>query len=127
MKRGATVVSVSIGLAVAVASAVVYSRFLADRSPVRPPNQPGNTVSSLLSVMTWGPASVKSRRPTGLQERTCRSMGPALVLHGLWPQPKSQQLCGCSEVRRRPGRKHTGNDMPSLDLPDDVQARLGRR
>ena len=125
MKRGdATVVSVSIGLAVAVVAAVVYSQFFLDRSPVRSPNEPGDSVSSLL-VMTWGPSlcEVEAANP-GCKSGHVGQMGPTLVLHGLWPQPKSQQLCGVPKsVADRAGNTQ-GNNMPSLDLPGDVQARL---
>jgi len=124
MKRGdAAVVSVSIGLAVVVVAAVVYSQFFLDRSPVRP-NSPGVSVSSLL-VMTWGPSlcEVEVANP-GCRSGHVGQLGPTLILHGLWPQPKSQQLCGVPKsVADRAGNTR-GNNMPPVDLPRDVQARL---
>lgn len=125
MKRGdVAVVSVSIALAVAVASAVVYSQFFLDRSPVRPPNEPGNSVSSLL-VMTWGPSLCEVEAAnSGCKSGHVGSLGPSLILHGLWPQPKSQQLCGVPKsVADRAGNTQ-GKSMPSVDLPGDVRARL---
>lgn len=125
MKRGdAAVVSVSIALAVAVVTAVVYSQFFLDRSPVRVPNGPGDSTSSLL-VMTWGPSLCEVEAANaGCKSGHVGSLGPTLILHGLWPQPKSQQLCGVPKsVADRAGNTQ-GNAMPSVDLPGVVQARL---
>lgn len=125
MKRGdAAVVSVSIGLSAAVIAAVVYSQFYLDRSPVRARHEPGDSVSSLL-VMTWGPSlcEVDAANP-GCKNGHVGQLGPALVLHGLWPQPKSEQLCGVPKsVAERVGNTKGGN-MPSVDLPNEVRARL---
>lgn len=125
MKRGdAAVVSVSIALAVAVVAAVGYSQFVLDRSPVRSPNEPGNSVSSML-VMTWGPSLCEVEAAnSGCKSGHVGQLGPTLILHGLWPQPKSEQLCGVPKsVADRAGNTR-GNNMPAVDLPRDVQARL---
>jgi len=125
MKRGdAAVVSVSIGLAAIVAAAVVYSQFVVDRAPARPTNEPEASVSSLL-VLTWGPSlCVVDPSNPGCKNGHVGRLGPTLILHGLWPQPKSQQLCGVPKSVADRVENTRGKNMPSVELPSDVQARL---
>jgi ribonuclease T2 len=118
MRRGdAAVLSISAVLGAVVVAAVVFSVFVEDR-----PREPASTVAadstSSLLVVTWGP----SLCATDGSNPGCRSghvgkLGPTLILHGLWPQPSTEQFCGISKNQR-------DGSLSSLNLPQAVQTDL---
>lgn len=114
MKRGdATVLSVSAVLAVLAAGAVVGSLVL-DR---RPQPAPADSAASLL-VLTWGPSLCEVEPSnTGCRSGHVASLGQTFVLHGLWPQPATEQYCDVP--RRTPDRSRS-----AVPLPDDLKASL---
>jgi len=117
MKRGdATVISVTAGLAVVVIAAVAFSVLVLDRKP-RPTETAANSSSSLL-VVTWAPSLCKVEPSnSGCRSGHVGSLGPSFVLHGLWPQPSTEQYC---EVPKgTPDR-----DRKPVQLPPDLQASL---
>lgn len=125
MKRGdVAVISVSAGLAAVVVAVIVVRLLADDRSPGSSANEPGSSTSSLL-VMTWGPSlcKVASSSP-GCANGHVGRMGRTLILHGLWPQPGSEQFCGVPEpVAGRSGGSPDAN-LPTVTLPADVQTQL---
>lgn len=117
MKRGdATVTSITVGLSVVVVAAVAFSLLVLDRKP-RPAETAAASSSSLL-VVTWGPSLCKVEPSNaGCQSGHVGSLGQSFVLHGLWPQPSTEQYC---EVpKRTPDR-----DRKPVPLPPDLQASL---
>ena len=118
MRRGdAAVLSISAVLGVAVVAAVVFSVFVEDRQRGPASNVAANSTSSLL-VVTWGPSLCATDR----SNKGCRSghvgqLGPTLILHGLWPQPSTEQFCGLPKGQR-------AGSLPSLNLPQAVQTDL---
>lgn len=125
MKRGdAAVFGISAALGVIVVAAVAVSLLVIDRRPDPSANEPANSTSSLL-VLTWAP-SLCQVEPSN---RGCRNghvgrMGPAMLLHGLWPQPKSEQFCGVSTTVAEQARDPESADLPPLNLPADVETSL---
>lgn len=115
MKRGdAVVFSISAVLAVAVVAAVSYSLLVVDRKP-SDAEVSGSSVSSLLAL-TWGPSLCKVEPSnSGCRSGHVGQQGQVFILHGLWPQPSSEQYCGVPQ--RAAGR-------PAVALPQDVQAGL---
>lgn len=125
LRRGdVTVISISAGLAAVVVAAVVFSLFVTDRSNGFSADEPGASSSSLL-VVTWGPSlcKVESSNP-GCKSGHVGKLGRKMILHGLWPQPPSEQFCGVPKGVADRVRDLHGADMPSLSLPADVQANL---
>jgi ribonuclease T2 len=117
MKRGdATVISVTVGLAAVVIAAVAFSVVVLDRKP-RPTETAATSTSSLL-VLTWAPSLCKVEPSnSGCRSGHVGSMGQSFVLHGLWPQPSTEQYC---EVPKgTPDR-----DRKPVQLPPDLQASL---
>jgi len=115
VRRGdTTVIWVSVVLAAVVVGAVTFSLRVLDREP--PHEAAGSSTSSLLTL-TWGPSlcAVDSSN-IGCRSGHVGSMGRSFVLHGLWPQPASEQYC---DVPRR-----SGGAKPPVALPDDVRADL---
>lgn len=111
-RRDAKVLAISAGLSLAVVAAVVYS-FVLDRRPVGP--EPGNSSSSLLTL-TWGPSlCMVDAANAGCKSGHVGRMGQSLVLHGLWPQPSTEQYCGVPQ---------RGADRRTVDLPDGVRKAL---
>ena len=118
MKRGRVGASFGyVAVAAIVLGAIIAVLILRDRSPDRPANAAGASTSSLL-VMTWGP-SLCTVEPSN---SGCRSghvgrLGRSFVLHGLWPQPSTEQYCevpkGTADRNRNP-----------VPLPADLQASL---
>lgn len=115
MKRGdAVVVAVSAGLAIIAVAAVVFSVVVLDRK-ARP--APDASSSSLL-VLTWAP----SLCPIEPSNSGCRSghvdsLGAKFMLHGLWPQPSSEQYCDVP--RQTPDKARQ-----PISLPDAVSSQL---
>lgn len=125
MKRGdVAVFSVSAGLAAVVVAVVVFRLLGTDRSPGSLPDDSGSSTSSLL-VVTWAPSlcKVESSSP-GCANGHVSKLGRTLLLHGLWPQPASEQFCGVpTAVAGRPRGLHDA-DLPAVILPEDVQTKL---
>lgn len=124
MKRGdGTVITVSAVLAVGVVAAVTYSQFVLDREPT-PTVRSAESTSSLL-VMTWGPTlcTVEHTNP-GCSSGHVEAMGTALVLHGLWPQPRSEELCGVSHTIAEEVRNVHSGSMPALAIPGELETKL---
>ena len=117
MKRGdATVISVTAALAVVVVAAVAFSVLVLDREP-RPSDSATASSSSLL-VVTWAPSLCKVEPSnTGCRSGHVGSLGRTFVLHGLWPQPSTEQYCDVP--KRTPDR-----DRKPVPLPPDLQASL---
>lgn len=125
LRRGdVTVISISAGLAAIVVAAVAFSVLVTDRSKGSSANEPGVSSSSLL-VVTWGPSlcKVEPSNP-GCKTGHVANLGRTMILHGLWPQPPSEQFCGVSRAVADRARDLHGADMPSLNLPADVQTNL---
>lgn len=113
-RRDATVISVSVGLAVVAAAAVAFSLLVLDRKPTATPQA---STSSLL-VLTWAPSLCQVEPSnSGCRSGHVGSLGKSFVLHGLWPQPSSEQYC---DVPKRTPDKARG----PVTLPDDLQSRL---
>lgn len=114
MKRGdATVLSVSVVLAV-IAVAAVLTGLSLDRRP-RPQAVASN--ASLL-VLTWGPSLCKVEPSnSGCRSGHVGRMGRSFVLHGLWPQPSTEQYCDVPKRTADRARK-------PVALPDDVKTSL---
>lgn len=113
-RRDATVLSVSVALAVVAIAAVAFSLLVLDRRPG--PSQADST-SSLL-VVTWAPALCEVEPAnSGCRSGHVGSMGSAFVLHGLWPQPATEQYCDVP--KRTPDRSRK-----PVPLPDDLAASL---
>ena len=109
-------ISLTAGLTVVVVAAVAYSLLVLDRKP-RPTESAANSTSSLL-VVTWGPSLCKVEPSnTGCRSGHVGSLGQTFVLHGLWPQPSSEQYC---EVPKRT----PDHDRQPVSLPPDLQASL---
>lgn len=116
MKRGdATVVSVSAVLAVIAVAAVTFSLLVLDRRPET--TDTAGSDSSLL-VVTWAP-SLCTVEPSnaGCRSGHVKTLGQTFMLHGLWPQPSTEQYCDVPKRTPDPFR----NQVP---LPDDLKASL---
>jgi ribonuclease T2 len=86
-------------------------------------NKPERTTSaessSSVLALTWGPSLCKSEATTsGCRNGHVGKMGRTFVLHGLWPQPATEQYCDIP--KKDAGRK-------SVALPDDIRKRLQDR
>jgi len=118
MKRGDTAVfSLSAVLAAIVAVGVAYSLLVLDRRPSGPTAAAGDSTSSLL-VLTWGPSLCKvAPSNPGCRSGHVEQLGESFVLHGLWPQPSTEQFCDVpSRVAAR--------DRAPVSLPPDLQTSL---
>ncbi len=117
MRRGdATVIWVSVMLAAVAVAGVAFSVLVLDREPRRQAAQPGMSTSSLLTL-TWGPSlCTVERSNAGCRSGHVGQLGQVFVLHGLWPQPATEQYC---DVPRR-----SGGTKPPVTLPDDLRATL---
>ena len=69
-------------------------------------------------MVTWGPSLCKVEPSnSGCKSGHVGNLGQSFVLHGLWPQPSTEQYC---EVpKRTPDR-----DRKPVSLPPDLQASL---
>jgi ribonuclease T2 len=125
MQRGdRTVMSVSAVLAAVVVAAVVFSIVVLDRSPSSAAIESNDSESSRL-VATWGPTLCRSDPSNaGCKSGHVGEMGRTFVLHGLWPQPFSDQYCDVPKDVADRAAKLKGSDMPSVELSDDVRAKL---
>ncbi len=107
--------SVTAALAVVVVAAVAFSLLVLDRRPR--PDAAASSSSSLL-VVTWAPSLCKVEPSNaGCKSGHVASLGQSFVLHGLWPQPSTEQYC---EVPKRTADR----DRKPVSLPADLQKRL---
>jgi ribonuclease T2 len=100
----------------AVVAAVVIVR--ARERAAAPPEALPVSSSSLL-VLTWAPSlcTVESSA-SGCRSGRVAKLGSSFVLHGLWPQPRSQQYC---DISRRDAASERKKPLP---LPADLADRL---
>ncbi len=120
----AAVFSISAVLAALVVTGVVLSLFVIDRSPPPGKAAPEDSISSLL-VLTWAPSlcKVASANP-GCTSGHVEKMGQTMMLHGLWPQPASEQFCGVPESVLQRSEDSEGGGLAALELPQGVQSQL---
>jgi ribonuclease T2 len=77
-------------------------------------------------ALSWEPAFCEGH--AGKPE--CRSLSPDrfdaghLVLHGLWPQPRSNVYCTIGETLRRSAEEGRWSDLPEPDLTQATRRRL---
>ena len=104
-------------VAAIVVAAIIAGLMLRGRSSSRPTNAAGVSTSSLL-VVTWGPSLCKvASSNVGCRSGHVGRLGPSFVLHGLWPQPSTEQYCDVP--KGTPDR-----DRKPVQLPPDLQASL---
>lgn len=125
MKRGdAAVFSISAALGVIVVAAVAISVLVIDRRPDPTANEPANSTSSLL-VLTWAPSLCKvDSSNLGCRNGHVGKMGQTMMLHGLWPQPATEQFCDVPKTLAERARNPGSTDLPALNLPPDLQTDL---
>jgi ribonuclease T2 len=125
MARGdRTVITISAVLVAVVVAAVGFSVFVLDRSPSSAAIESSDSDSSRL-VATWGPSLCRTDPSnSGCKSGHVGEMGRTFVLHGLWPQPFSDQYCDVPRDVADRAAKLKGPDMPSVDLSEDVRAGL---
>lgn len=113
----AVVLSVTVVLTAVVVAAVIYSLRVVDREP-RGATVSAGSSSSVLAI-TWGPSLCKVEPANrGCRSGHVDSLGQAFVLHGLWPQPSTEQYCGVT--RSAADRAKPGDPA----LPADLRANL---
>ena len=96
---------------------VAFSLVVLDRKSGGPTPAPADSKSSLL-VLTWGPSLCKADAANpGCRSGHVEQMGQSFVLHGLWPQPSTEQYCGVPRQQSDRARK-------PVALPGDLQATL---
>lgn len=125
MRRGDVVVlSISITLAAVTAAAVAFSVLGIDRRPNSSASESKRADSSLL-VVTWGPSLCQvSPSTVGCDSGRVGQLGPTLILHGLWPQPPTNQYCGVSKAVADRARNTHGSNMPAVKLQESVRSSL---
>ncbi|MCX2932397.1 ribonuclease T(2) [Mycobacterium sp. CVI_P3] len=119
MRRGdVAVLSISAALGAVVVAAVAFSVLVVDRPRELSRTEAAGDSSSSLLVVTWGPSLCKvDPANPGCRSGHVGSLGPALIMHGLWPQPPTEQFCGVSKDAQPPG-------LSTLQLPEAVQTNL---
>ena len=84
-----------------------------------------NDLQSLL-VLSWHNSFCESHP----NRKECRPMHNSasnrLVLHGLWPQPRSRVYCGVSKRLEMLDRQHRWRALPSIDYPPTLRKLLKR-
>lgn len=104
---------VRLGILIAVVIAVVVVGVILRQRRAEPVEASPASSSSLL-VLTWAPALCKvETSASGCRTGRVGTLGQSFVLHGLWPQPRSQQYCNVSK-----------SDRGKVPLPPDLQKRL---
>ncbi len=110
-------------LAAAAAAAVVLIAVVVVgvRMRERPaaPLNPQSTSTSSVLVLTWAPSlcSVETSA-SGCRSGRVKGLGQSFVLHGLWPQPRSQQYC---DIPKKDAARAKRTPLP---LPPDLADRL---
>jgi ribonuclease T2 len=117
MIRRRTVVILTAVAAVVVAVAALTAHRRPAEPPAASPARPASDSPSSLLVITWAPAlCTVETSASGCRSGRVGQHGQNFLLHGLWPQPRERQYCGVP--------KHAKDRRP-VDLPPDLQARLG--
>ena len=124
MRRGdLTVLAISAVLAAIVVVAVTFSVRVLDRTPVTVEFEPVDSPSTWL-VMTWGPSlCVAASSSPGCASGHVEGMGQTWVLHGLWPQPATNQYCGVPKGLMDRARD-IRNELPPVDIGDGTKDAL---
>jgi ribonuclease T2 len=93
---------------------------------IQPTHPPGSKATLFVLAASWEPAFCE--RNGGKPE--CRSETPAsfevshFALHGLWPEPQSNEFCGYDPADFDALDHHDWATLPPVTLPDAVRARL---
>ncbi len=104
-------------LAALVAVAVVAVGVHRRERPGAEPSPSSSSTSSVL-VLTWAPSLCKiETSASGCRSGRVERLGQSFVLHGLWPQPRSQQYCDVP-------KKAAARERKPLALPPDLANRL---
>ncbi|MCH9730406.1 MAG: ribonuclease T(2) [Actinomycetia bacterium] len=120
----AAVLSISAALGTIVVAAIALSVFVIDRLPPPGKAKPEDSNSSLL-VLTWAPTFCKfDQANPGCESGHIDKMGQTMMLHGLWPQPASEQFCGVPESVVRRVEDSDGGGLAAPDLPQGAQSQL---
>lgn len=125
MRRGdITVLSISAVLAAIVVVAVTFSVRVLDRTPVTVEFEPVDSPSTWL-VMTWGPSlCIAASSSPGCASGHVEALGQTWVLHGLWPQPATNQYCGVPKGLMDRARDIRNPDLPPVDIDGDTKSAL---
>jgi ribonuclease T2 len=125
MRRGdITVLSISAVLAAIVVVAVTYSVRVLDRTPVTVEFEPVDSPSTWL-VMTWAPSlCIAASSSPGCASGHVEGMGQTWILHGLWPQPATNQYCGVPKGLMDRARDIRNTDLPPVDIGGDTRESL---
>ncbi len=117
MKRGdRTVLAVSAVLTLVAVAAVAFSLLVLDRRS-QPSQAAADSTSSLL-VVTWAPSLCKVEPSnSGCRSGHVGKLGQSFLLHGLWPQPSTEQYCDVPE-------RTADKSRSPVPLPEDLKANL---
>lgn len=100
-------------LLVMVAAVVAVTLLVLDR---RAPASERSSSSSSVLALTWGPSLCRVEPTTsGCRSGHVGKLGQSLLLHGLWPQPSSEQYC---DLPKRSA------DRKSVELPAEMRNNL---
>lgn len=103
-------------IAVVLVTAVVVGIRLRERTSEQP--APTSASTSSVLVLTWAPSLCRvETSASGCRSGRVGRLGSSFLLHGLWPQPRSQQYC---DVPKKAGAR----ERPPLNLPPDLSQRL---
>lgn len=125
MRRGdVAVMSISAVLAAIVVVAVTFSVRVLDRTPVTVEFEPVDSDSTWL-VMTWGPSLCKvSPTSPGCASGQVEKLGRTWILHGMWPQPSTNQYCGVPKGLVDRARDIRNTNLPPVDIGREVSTSL---
>ena len=113
MKRRILMLAAALAVLVVVAVAVKF--FVVDRRGAGPQQAPSNSASSVLAL-TWAPSLCRVEpAASGCRSGHVGRLGQSLLLHGLWPQPSTEQYCDVP--KRDAGRR-------SVELTEDIRITL---
>jgi ribonuclease T2 len=119
-RSDAIVLSISGALATIVVAAVTFSLLVLEHKKSSSVFESEDPDSSLLSL-SWAPSLCKTTPSApGCKTGQVGQFGPTLILHGLWPQPFTNQYCGVTGQ----ARKVHGSDLPPVQLREDVRKNL---
>ena len=76
-------------------------------------------------VLSWQ-NSFCERHPHKKECRSGRKWENRLVLHGLWPQPRSRVYCDVSRRDKANDRARRWRSLPGVKLPENLQKKLQR-
>ena len=116
MTRG-RLASIAALAAVVAAIAIVGVGHRMREHRATPPKRPPASTSSVL-VLTWAPSLCGvETSASGCRSGRVTRLGNSFVLHGLWPQPRSQQYCDVP-------KEDAARKKKQLSLPADLSKRL---